>query len=162
MPCDGVDGGHWRALPMVDVGEALGHPHEARDGDHLPWHSSCACGAFLSLLEHTLGVGSVYYEQEVDLGALEVMELGALEMVELDANQVVALDAVSMVALVALEVDHRSRLGALEVMELGALEMVELDANQVVALDAVSMVALVALEVDHRSRWCPLVWHAWP
>src|SRR3954465_3698686 len=37
---------------MVDVGEALGHPHDAHDGDHLPWHSSCACGAFLSLLEH--------------------------------------------------------------------------------------------------------------
>ena len=52
MPYDGVDGGHWRALPMVDVGEALGHPHDAHDGDHLPWHSSCACGAFLSLLEH--------------------------------------------------------------------------------------------------------------
>ena len=52
MPYDGVDGGHWRALPTVDVGEALGHPHDARGGDHLPWHSSCACGAFLSLLEH--------------------------------------------------------------------------------------------------------------
>ena len=52
MRCDGVDGGHWRALPMVDVGGALGHPHDTRDDDNLPWHSSCACGAFLSLVEH--------------------------------------------------------------------------------------------------------------
>src|SRR3954463_16764169 len=37
---------------MVDVGGALGRPHDIRDDDHLPWHSSCACGAFLSLLEH--------------------------------------------------------------------------------------------------------------
>ena len=40
VPCDGVDGGHWRALPMVGVGGALGHPHDVRDDDPCPWHSS--------------------------------------------------------------------------------------------------------------------------
>ena len=52
MPYDGVDGGHWRALPKVDVDGALDHPHDARDDAPCPWHSYFDGGAFLSLDEH--------------------------------------------------------------------------------------------------------------
>ena len=39
-------------MPKVYVGEALGHPHDARDDDPFPWHSSFDGGAFLILVEH--------------------------------------------------------------------------------------------------------------
>ena len=44
--------GPWRALTMGHVGDALIYPHDGLHDDEVHMYSPCACGAFLSLVEH--------------------------------------------------------------------------------------------------------------